>query len=80
VIGVHSMFRGKNSLLKSYNRRYYRRITIIKINMHWRMLRLHIANKILKFAFVISPDAKDAIESRMLKHPRSHYWIEEKLH
>lgn len=51
----------------------------IKIQMHWKLLRLSIANKIIKLAFVISPDAKDAVESRMLKHPRSHYWIEEKI-
>lgn len=40
---------------------------VFKIKFHYRvkLLRLDVSYKIIKFAFVISPDAKEAIERRM---------------
>lgn len=64
-----------HNLRHSYNRRYYYNVSKIWIRAYWKSFRLHIAHQIIKFAFVISPDAKNAIESRMLKHPRSRYHI-----
>jgi len=54
-----------HNLLRDYNRRYYKNVTRIWVRAKWRLFRLWIAAKLLKLAFAISPDAKEAIESRM---------------
>ena len=54
-----------HSLLKSYNRRYYRRVVFIHIRAWWKIARLYLATYIIKFAFKVSPDAKEAIESKL---------------
>lgn len=54
-----------HNILKNYNRTYYRNVIKIWTITKWKIFRLHIANYIIKFAFVISPDAKKAIESKM---------------
>ena len=62
-------------LRKSYNRQYYWNVFRIQARAKWRILRLNIAKQIIKLAFLISPDTKEAIESRMLKNPRREYRI-----
>lgn len=52
-------------LKKKYNRQYIWAVFKIKFHYRVKLLRLYVSYKIIKFAFVISPDAKEAIESRM---------------
>lgn len=52
-------------ITKDYNRRYYRNVAIIWIVVYWKLFRLSIAKYLIKLAFVISSDAKKAIESRL---------------